>query len=100
MVRHVEPTVNAAGAGGQRSCRFLVAAFGDAGHAFPAIGLARALAARGHEVVVETWEHWREAVHRIRPVDDTARLDLNADDTARLELETVPVALSVPREPR
>ena len=45
-----------------RSCRLLVAAFGDAGHAFPAIGLARALAARGHEVVVETWEHWREAV--------------------------------------
>ena len=45
-----------------RSCRFLVAAFGDAGHAFPAIGLARALAARGHEVVVETWERWREAV--------------------------------------
>jgi UDP:flavonoid glycosyltransferase YjiC (YdhE family) len=42
--------------------RFLVAAFGDAGHAFPAIGLARALQARGHEVVVETWEHWREAV--------------------------------------
>ena len=45
-----------------RSCRFLVAAFGDAGHAFPAIGLARALAARGNEVVVETWERWREAV--------------------------------------
>jgi UDP:flavonoid glycosyltransferase YjiC (YdhE family) len=42
--------------------RFLVAAFGDAGHAFPAIGLARALATRGHEVVVETWERWREAV--------------------------------------
>jgi MGT family glycosyltransferase len=42
--------------------RFLVAAFGDAGHAFPAIGLARALRARGHEVTVETWEHWREAV--------------------------------------
>jgi UDP:flavonoid glycosyltransferase YjiC (YdhE family) len=42
--------------------RFLLAAFGDAGHAFPAIGLARALRARGHEVTVETWEHWREAV--------------------------------------
>jgi UDP:flavonoid glycosyltransferase YjiC (YdhE family) len=42
--------------------RLLVAAFGDAGHAFPAIGLARALAGRGHEVVVETWERWREAV--------------------------------------
>jgi UDP:flavonoid glycosyltransferase YjiC (YdhE family) len=41
--------------------RVLVAAFGDAGHAFPAIALARALAARGHEVTVETWERWREA---------------------------------------
>jgi UDP:flavonoid glycosyltransferase YjiC (YdhE family) len=43
----------------------LVAAFGDAGHAFPAIGLARALAARGHDVVVETWERWREAVEGV-----------------------------------
>lgn len=40
----------------------LVAAFGDAGHAFPAIALGRALAARGHEVVVETWEERRAAV--------------------------------------
>jgi UDP:flavonoid glycosyltransferase YjiC (YdhE family) len=42
--------------------RFLVAAFGDAGHAFPAIALALALRERGHGVVVETWEHWRGAV--------------------------------------
>jgi UDP:flavonoid glycosyltransferase YjiC (YdhE family) len=47
---------------GVGSRRFLVAAFGDAGHAFPAIAQARALRDRGHEVVVETWEHWREAV--------------------------------------
>jgi len=40
----------------------LVAAFGDPGHAFPAIALARALAARGHEVTVESWERWREPV--------------------------------------
>jgi UDP:flavonoid glycosyltransferase YjiC (YdhE family) len=40
----------------------MVAAFGDAGHAFPAIALARALRGRGHEVLVETWERWREAV--------------------------------------
>lgn len=44
------------------SLRVLVAAFGDAGHAFPAIALGRALAARGHEVVVETWEERRAAV--------------------------------------
>ena len=39
-----------------------MAAFGDAGHAFPAIALARALRRRGHEVLVETWERWREPV--------------------------------------
>jgi UDP:flavonoid glycosyltransferase YjiC (YdhE family) len=42
--------------------RLLVAAFGDAGHAFPAIALGRALAARGHEVTIETWEERRAAV--------------------------------------
>jgi len=42
--------------------RALVAAFGDAGHAFPAIALARALAERGHDVTVQTWERWREPV--------------------------------------
>ena len=57
--------VNGSGAAGMRSCRFLVAAFGDPGHAFPAIGLARALAGRGHEVVVETWERWREPVEEL-----------------------------------
>jgi UDP:flavonoid glycosyltransferase YjiC (YdhE family) len=39
-----------------------VAAFGDAGHAFPAIALGRALDGRGHDVVVETWGKWRDAV--------------------------------------
>src|SRR5947208_152971 len=47
---------------GRRARRYLVAAFGDAGHAFPAIALARALAARGGVVTVETWERWREPV--------------------------------------
>jgi len=42
--------------------RVLVAAFGDAGHVFPAIALGKALAARGHEVVIETWEERRAAV--------------------------------------
>jgi MGT family glycosyltransferase len=40
----------------------LVAAFGDPGHVFPAISLGRALAGRGHEVVIETWEERRGAV--------------------------------------
>jgi MGT family glycosyltransferase len=42
--------------------RCIVAAFGDPGHVFPAVSLARALAARGHEVLVETWPQWQEAV--------------------------------------
>jgi UDP:flavonoid glycosyltransferase YjiC (YdhE family) len=42
--------------------RFLVAAFGDAGHVFPAIALGRAMAGRGHEVTIETWEERRGAV--------------------------------------
>jgi len=44
------------------SLRVLVAAFGDAGHVFPAIALGKALAARGHGVVIETWEERRAAV--------------------------------------
>ncbi len=42
--------------------RFVVAAFGDAGHAFPAIALARELQRRGHAVLVESWEEWQGAV--------------------------------------
>src|SRR3954454_21796356 len=45
-----------------RELRLLVAAFGDPGHAFPAIARARELGRRGHEVLVETWERWREPV--------------------------------------
>jgi len=45
--------------------RILVSAFGDAGHAFPAISLARELHGRGHEMVVETWERWREPVEEL-----------------------------------
>ena len=42
-----------------------MAAFGDAGHAFPAIALARELHERGHEVAIETWERWREPVEAL-----------------------------------
>lgn len=45
---------------GSRPLRCLVAAFGDPGHVFPALALARALKRRGHEVVLETWPEWRE----------------------------------------
>jgi UDP:flavonoid glycosyltransferase YjiC (YdhE family) len=42
--------------------RALLGAFGDPGHAFPIIALGRALAARGHDVTVQTWTRWREDV--------------------------------------
>jgi UDP:flavonoid glycosyltransferase YjiC (YdhE family) len=48
--------------GNDAGLRILVAAFGDAGHVFPAIALGKALATRGHEVVIETWEERRAAV--------------------------------------
>jgi UDP:flavonoid glycosyltransferase YjiC (YdhE family) len=40
----------------------VLGAFGDPGHAFPMIALGRALAARGHDVTLETWRRWRPHV--------------------------------------
>lgn len=37
-------------------------AFGDPGHAFPMLALGSRLAARGHEVTLETWRRWRDHV--------------------------------------
>jgi UDP:flavonoid glycosyltransferase YjiC (YdhE family) len=48
----------------QRPLRILIGAFGDPGHAFPAIALGRALASRGHDVTLETWRRWREHAER------------------------------------
>jgi UDP:flavonoid glycosyltransferase YjiC (YdhE family) len=42
--------------------RILLGAFGDPGHAFPMIALGRALAARGHDVTLQTWTRWRSHV--------------------------------------
>jgi UDP:flavonoid glycosyltransferase YjiC (YdhE family) len=42
--------------------RLLLGAFGDPGHAFPTIALGRALAARGHEVTIQTWRRWRSHI--------------------------------------
>src|SRR5947209_14321420 len=42
----------------------MLAAFGDPGHAFPAIALGRAFVGRGHEVLLETWSRWREHAER------------------------------------
>ena len=53
------------GLGMKERLRLLVCAFGDAGHAFPAIALARALAERGHDVTVESWGRWRKAVEEL-----------------------------------
>jgi MGT family glycosyltransferase len=42
--------------------RFFLGAFGDPGHAFPMLALGSRLAARGHDVALETWGRWREHV--------------------------------------
>ena len=42
--------------------RILLGAFDDPGHAFPTIALGRALVARGHDVVLQTWRRWEEHV--------------------------------------
>jgi len=42
--------------------RVFVSAFGDPGHAFPAIALSRELASRGVSVWLETAERWRDSV--------------------------------------
>ena len=62
---------------GPSGLRVLVAAFGDAGHAFPAIALGRALVERGHAVTVETWEERREAA-------EGAGLDFTAAEEYRM----------------
>ena len=46
----------------QGRLRIFIGAFGDAGHAFPAIALGRRLAQRGHDVAIETWTRWQEHV--------------------------------------
>src|SRR2546422_836882 len=45
-----------------RPRRLLLGAFGDPGHAFPMIALGRALAARGHQITLQTWRRWQEHV--------------------------------------
>src|SRR5205085_11361947 len=58
---HRRGTVARPADGGRaRLSRFLLAAFGDPGHAFPAIALGRELAARGHDGLLQTWVRWRE----------------------------------------
>jgi UDP:flavonoid glycosyltransferase YjiC (YdhE family) len=42
--------------------RFFLGAFGDPGHAFPMLALGARLAARGHDVVLETWSRWEPEV--------------------------------------
>ncbi len=45
---------------GERRLRIFLGAFGDPGHAFPMLALGSRLAARGHDVTLETWQRWRE----------------------------------------
>jgi UDP:flavonoid glycosyltransferase YjiC (YdhE family) len=42
--------------------RLVLGAFGDPGHAFPMMALGGALAARGHDVALQTWARWEDDV--------------------------------------
>ena len=42
----------------------MIGAFGDPGHAFPAIALGKELVRRGHDVTLQTWTRWREDAER------------------------------------
>ena len=57
--------------------RVLIAAFGDPGHTFPGIALGKALRERGHRVVFETWEKWREVL-------DEAGIEFHAAEEYRV----------------
>jgi UDP:flavonoid glycosyltransferase YjiC (YdhE family) len=43
----------------RRQLRLFLGAFGDPGHAFPMLALGASLSARGHTVMLETWQRWR-----------------------------------------
>lgn len=60
----------------------LVAAFGDPGHTLPAIALSKALRERGHRVVFETWEKWREVLEG-EGIEFHAAEEYRVFDTAR-----------------
>jgi UDP:flavonoid glycosyltransferase YjiC (YdhE family) len=44
--------------------RIFLGAFGDPGHAFPMLALGSRLVERGHDVMLETWERWRDDAER------------------------------------
>jgi len=48
----------------ERRLHILIGAFGDPGHAFPAIALGRELVRRGHDVTLQTWTRWRDDTER------------------------------------
>jgi UDP:flavonoid glycosyltransferase YjiC (YdhE family) len=68
--------------------RIVIGAIGWTGHVFPAFALARELQARGHEVVVETFERWRDVVD-----------DLGLRFSPAPERMTVPGVASAPDGP-
>ncbi|MDO9355623.1 MAG: glycosyltransferase [Solirubrobacteraceae bacterium] len=45
-----------------RALRIALGSFGEAGHTFPVMALARELKSRGHEVMVHTWHRWQPEI--------------------------------------
>jgi MGT family glycosyltransferase len=86
--------------------RVLIGAPADAGHAFPALALARGLVERGHETTISTAPRWREAAEEVgvqfapaaeriaapgaRPATGETRFADAVRETARLTEELAP----------
>ena len=79
--------------------RIDLGAFGDPGHAFPMIALGSALAARGHEVALDTWRKWREPVEAAGKTwySGAAVNVMPAASTGSRHLRHVSIATSWPR---
>src|SRR5204862_474662 len=90
--------------------RLFLGAFGDPGHTFPMLALGRELAARGHDVHLESWVKWRDDAQAAGltfhaapefPVFPTEARPLKPyEAVARATLTTRPLVAEVPDNAR
>ena len=78
------------------SRRIFLGAVGDAGHAFPIIALAAELHRRGHDVTVQTWPKWKDAIEG-EGVTYSPAFDFPYEDLKPLQMAVRAARLLVPR---